>query len=217
MDLFLAAVVLHGKQTDAVEAKDLAQPLLDGRRGNLESLHIDDIGEASLQRDTAIGPHDREIAWIEEAVPEKGPRRRFVIEVAGRPPCGADPHLPELADWDRVIRCIDDLDHAAGHEPMPSLVLWSVQRGECDEAGLSGSEIVEVMRRNAGLCLVDLGPGHGSGADSELHHIVARERAGGRGQNGGEPYWEKYRVGNSWAQQRLVWFAALLDESGAAH
>src|SRR5262249_15603163 len=85
------------------------------------------------------------------------------------------------------------------------------------EAGLSGSEIVEEMRRNAGLCLVDLGPGHGSGADSELHHIVARERAGGRGQNGGEPYWEKYRVGNSWAQQRLVWFAALLDESGAAH
>src|SRR5262249_42624393 len=86
MDLFLAAVVLHGKQANAVEAKELAQPLLDGRRGNLLSLHIDDIGDASLQRDTAIGSHDREIAGIEEAVPEKGPRRRFVIEVAGRPP-----------------------------------------------------------------------------------------------------------------------------------
>src|SRR5262249_19821469 len=112
MDLFLAAVVLHGKQADAVEAKERAQPLLDGRRGNLESLHIDDIGDASLQRDTAIGSHDREIAGIEEAVPEKGPRRRFVIEVASRPPCGADPHLPDLADWYRAIRCIDDLNHA---------------------------------------------------------------------------------------------------------
>jgi hypothetical protein len=217
MDLFLAGVVLHGKQADAVEAKGLAHPLLDGRRGNLHSLHIDDIGDASLQRDTAIGSHDREIAGIEEAVPEEGPRRRFVIEVAGRPPCSADPHLPDLADWDRAIRCIDDLDHAAGHESMPSLVLWSVQRGECDEASLSGNEIVEEMRRNAGLGLVDLGPGHGSGAYSEPHRIVARERADGRGQNGGEECREKHRVGNSWAQQRLVWFAALLDESGAAH
>src|SRR5262245_44897121 len=222
MDLFLAAVVLHGKQADAVEAKELAQPLLDGRRGNLESLHIDDIGGASLQRDTAIGPHDREIAGIEEAVPKEGPRRRFVIEVAGRPPCGADPHLPDLADGYWAIRCIDDLNHAAGHESMPSLVLWSVQRGECHDAALSGNEIVEEMRRNAGLGLLDLGPGHGPGADSELHRIVARECAGGRGQNGGERCRGKHRVGNSWAQQRLVWFVPLLDdllldESGAAH
>src|SRR5262249_30130968 len=150
MDLFLAAVVLHRKQADAVEAKDLAHPLLDGRRGKLVSLHIDDIGDASLQRDTAIGSHNREIAGIEKAVPEDGPRRGFVIEVAGRPPCGADPHLPDLADWYRAIRCIDDLNHAAGHESMPSLVLWSVQRGECHDAALSGNEIVEETRRNAG-------------------------------------------------------------------
>src|SRR5262245_43908670 len=222
MDLFLAAVVLHGKQANAVEAKKLAQPLLDGRRGNLLSLHIDDIGDASLQRDSAIGSHDREIAGIEEAVPEEGPRRRFVIEVAGRPPCSADPHLPDLADWYRVIRCIDDLDPPAGHESMPSLVLWSVQRGECHDAALSGNEIMEEMRRNAGLGLLNLGLGHCSGADSELHRIVARERAGGRGQNGGEHCRVKHRVGNSWAQQCLVWFVPLLDvplldESGAAH
>src|SRR5262245_23005750 len=37
MDLFLSAVVLHGKQADAVEAKGVAQPLLDRRRGNLVS------------------------------------------------------------------------------------------------------------------------------------------------------------------------------------
>src|SRR5262245_19024031 len=153
MDLVLAAVVLHRKQADAVEAEDLAQPILDGRPGNLVSLHMDDIGDASLQRDTAIGSHDREIAGIEEAGPEEGPRRRFVIEVTGRPPCGADPHLPDLADWYRVIRSIDDLNHAAGHEAMPALVLWSVERGECDDTNLSGNEIVEEMRRNAGLGL----------------------------------------------------------------
>src|SRR5262249_61895481 len=73
MDLFLAAVVLHGKQADAVEAKELAQPLLDGRRGNLLSLHIDDIGDASLQRDTAIGSHDRQGAGIAKAVTEQSP------------------------------------------------------------------------------------------------------------------------------------------------
>src|SRR5262249_38737490 len=115
------------------------------------------------------------------------------------------------------IRCIDDLDHAGGHESMPSLVLWSVQRGERHEAALSGNEIVVEMRRNAGLGLVDLGPAHGSGADSEPHRIVARERVGGGGQNGGERCRVKHRVGNSWARQRPVWFAALLDESGAAH
>jgi hypothetical protein len=73
------------------------------------------------------------------------------------------------------------------------------------------------MRRNAGLGLLNLGPGHGSGADSELHRIVARERVSGRGQNGGEPCRPEHRVGNSWAQQRLVSFAPLLDESGPAH
>src|SRR5262245_65654388 len=72
MEHFLAAVVLHGKQADAVEAKELAQPLLDGRRGNLDSLHTDDIGDASLQRDTAIGSHDRAIAGIQAALPAQG-------------------------------------------------------------------------------------------------------------------------------------------------
>src|SRR5262249_9106416 len=124
-------------------------------------------------------------------------RCRFVIEVASRPARGTDPHLPDFADWYRAIRFIDYLDHSAGHKSMPSLVLWSVQRGECDEAGLSGDEIVEEMRRNASLGLVDLVPSHGSGANSEPHHIVAWERAGGRGQNSGEPCWVKYRVGNS--------------------
>ena len=33
MDFFLAAVVLHGEQTDAADAKELTQPILDGTPG----------------------------------------------------------------------------------------------------------------------------------------------------------------------------------------
>ena len=200
MDLFLAAVVLHGEQTDAANAKELAQPILDGRRGNLLSSHIDDVGDASLQRHAPVRSHDGQIAGIEEAVLEEGPRRRFVIEIAGRPACGADPHSPDFAGRHGTIGFVDDLDHAAGHEPVPAVVLGSVQGSEGDDAGLSGSKLIEETRCNAGLGLVDLGPGHSSAADSELHRIVARERTCGRGQDGGEHCRVEHRVGDSGAQ-----------------
>ena len=96
MDFLLAAVVLRGKQTDAADAKQLAQPILDGRRRNFASLHIDDISDASLQRHAPVGSHDSQIPGIEEAVFEEGPRRRFVMEIAGGPPAVLTRNRPIL-------------------------------------------------------------------------------------------------------------------------
>ena len=58
--------------------------VLFGRRGNLLSSHIDDVGDASLQRHASVGSNDGQIAGVEEAVLEESLRRRFVIEIAGR-------------------------------------------------------------------------------------------------------------------------------------
>ena len=113
----------------------------DGR--NLISLHIDDVGKASLQRHAPVGSDDGQIAGVEEAVLEEGSRRRFVIEIVGRPAFGADPHPSNLSDRHGAIEFVDDSDHATRREPLPTVVLGSFQWSEGDAANLSGSEPIE--------------------------------------------------------------------------
>src|SRR5579863_6336539 len=161
MDFFLAAVVLHGEQTDAADAEELAQPILDWGQGNLSPLHIDDVGKASLQRHAPVGSDDGQIAGVEEAVLEEGSRRRFVIEITGRPACGAAPHPPDRSDRHGAVKFVDDLDHATGREPLPAMVLGSLQRSEGDAADLSGSEPIEKTFCNTGLGLLYLSLGQG--------------------------------------------------------
>jgi hypothetical protein len=129
MDLFLAAVVLRREQTDAADAKELTQSILDGRRGNLLSSDIDDVSDASLQRDAPIGSDDGQIAGVKEAVLEECSRRRFVMEIAGWPACCAYPHPPGLARRHGAIGFIYDLDHAAWYELVPAIVLRIIQGG----------------------------------------------------------------------------------------
>jgi hypothetical protein len=61
MDFFLAVVVLRGEQTDAADAKEVTQAILDGRR-------------------VPIGSGDGQIAGVKEAVIEEFSRRRFAME-----------------------------------------------------------------------------------------------------------------------------------------
>ena len=197
MDLFLAAVVLRGEQTDAADAKELTQSILDGRRGNLLSSDIDDVSDASLQRDAPIRSDDGQIAGVKEAVLEECSRRRFVMEIAGWPACCAYPHPPGLARRHGAIGFIYDLDHAAWYELVPAIVLRIIQGGEGDDTGLGRSDVIEETRGNAGLGLFGLHSGYSSASNSDLQRIVARERIPGRGQNVVEFSGVEYRMCNS--------------------
>lgn len=127
MDFFLAAVVWHGQQTDAADTEELTQPILNGRRGNLFSSYIEDVRDASLQCHATIGSDDGQIARVKEAVLEERARRCFVKEIAGWPACCAYPHAPGLARRHRTIGFVYDLDLAAWYEPVPAMVLRSIQ------------------------------------------------------------------------------------------